>query len=365
MGVVCLTENDLRKMVQSTVSRVLCESADEVRGSMMAEKENEIGELVKYISQWYEQAKTGTPHKTGSFRLPGTGEDSGIAKVYEFIVPTSLSAKLGISDNFEIFIHIIDYTVPKQYLGYFGFNERETTGRSFGGPDFTKFNKTTIKFEQSLIDLVVPSINGELQLRGLYATLYHELNHAGTTLNISKKAFAKGYDDMIGKSLPDAANKRSRGECRHGKIQISLSPPNPATKFIHQFNYGPDYEKFRAANFLLYSLWETTELNALAEEMYGELQHANITEDQFEEFYKGSSLCHAIKQSRELLNNVMEADDDSSIWNYIGYMIHEKSRGRAKKRFAYWTSELIKKLYKKGMRIAKLYFDRHRKAPGM
>ena len=366
MNTIRLTENDLRMMVHSAVTRILRESADEVKGSIMAEKENEIEKLVNIILKWWENAKHGAPEDSGTFGINGVGDNIGNISVYSTIIPREYTVALGISDDFQMYVKVMSYTLPEEHLRHFGQSERSTQGASYGGDEFTKYSETTMKFKKSRIDLFVPAINGELQTRGLYSTLYHELNHAASTLNISRQAQDKGNTDLIGKNMMSAANKRSVGELRHAKFMSALNPPHPFAEFGNKIRFGSDYEKFRAANFILYGLWEITELNARAEGMYGELQHAKITKDQFEEFYQHSSLKYNIEQFRELLNTVMEADDKSQVWVYLGEMIHEKSPGRTKKRFASRTAELINKLYKKGMRVADLYFERHKpKAPGM
>lgn len=361
MKTIKLTENDIRMAVKNAVTRILCESADEVHSSIMAEKENEIEALVKDIEkQWKIVNSTQRPVNTGTFGLEGVGRNVGEVREYRFMVSSELTKPLGISDNFLMEVTVNNYILPEdQALQYFGHAERSTGGSSYGGDEFVRFNKSTLKFKKSRIDLSVPAINGELQLSGLYSTLYHELNHAASMLNISKKANEKNNKTLIGKNFFTAQNPRSATEFRHAHTAGALNP-SPGGEFIARMKFGRDYENFRAANFILYGLWEITELNARAEEIYGELQHANITEDQFETFYTNSSLCHNIQLFRELLNNIMNVPVESSLWEYIGHMIHEKTPGRTKKRFGLRTEELIKKLYKKGMRVAKLYFERHR-----
>jgi hypothetical protein len=152
-------------------------------------------------------------------------------------------------------------------------------------------------------------------------------------------------------------------------VQRALNP-DPMTDFISSLEYGPDKEKFRALNFLFYAVWETTERNARAEEMYGSLQALKATRANFREVYPQTVPYRNLKQYNELLDELKKVPDSSHIWEHAANVMNMKPSGNrhgrnpksysqnVKERFIKHTEELLNKLYRKAMKVAELYFQR-------
>ena len=378
MTIIKLTHNDLNEMVRRAVHSILSESVEEVMGSAMAEKEDVIQELVEYIEKKWEIIKTlgEKPTDIGSFSA-NDGSGSGKINHYIILIPDKLTEKLGIADKFDLNVAVNDFQVPQNMLSLFGPNERGTEGTTYHGKDnkgtfYGEFSKPTLKIKHSRIDLYVPAINGELQRDGLYSTLYHELNHNFTGLSIKLKK--NGKTDKRGKEIdvdtlnPVTMTKRAK-ESPHFTVQRALNP-DPMTDFITSMQYGPDKEYHRMVSFLFYAVWETTERNARAEEMYGSLQALKATRENFRDIYPQTTTYRNLEQYNELLNKLREVPDSSNIWLYAAEVMNMKNKSSrhknlgksfgeyAKKRFITHTEELLDKLYRKAMKVAELYFQR-------
>jgi hypothetical protein len=134
--------------------------------------------------------------------------------------------------------------------------------------------------------------------------------------------------------------------------------------------YGKYLEEFRALNFLLYGLWERTERNARAEATYGDLSALKATRETFKEDYKKTELYFQIGLFKELLEKVKSVPIGENLWIYASYLINMRPKGgkretsddfqkAVKDRFVSRTEELLDILYRKGMKVAELYFQRH------
>ena len=378
MPVIKLTHNDLSEMVRRTVHSVLSESVKEVMGSAMAEKDDVIQELVDYMeAEWAKIKASGqSPAGVGTFSAKeGTG--SGKINNYVILAPDEITEKLGIADKFNLNIGINDFQVPEKLLKLFGPSERSTEGTTYHGKDDTgtfygEFSKPTMRIKHSRIDLFVPAINGELQTGGLYSTIYHELNHSFTSLSIKLKK--NGKTDKNGNEIdvdtlnPVTMSKRAE-ESPHHTVQRALSP-DPMIDFLISMQYGPEKEYHRMINFLFYAVWETTERNARAEEMYGSLQALKATRENFRDIYPQTTTYRSLEQYNELLDKLRKVPDTSKIWSYAAEVMNMNSlssrhknlgksfREYVKRRFITHTEELLDKLYRKAMKVAELYFQR-------
>ena len=379
MNVIKLNRTDISEMVKRAVHSILSESVEEVMGSAMAEKEDVIQELVEYVEKEWEKIKaTGQkPVSTGTFSAKD-GSGSGVINSYVILAPDDLTKKLGLADRFDINIGINDYQAPKNLLKLFGYQQRGTEGTTYHGTDpqtgdfYGKFSKPTLKIEHSRIDLEVPAINGELQTNGLYSTLYHELNHNSTALSIKREKDGKkdknGNPIDVDRLNPVTTSQRA-SESPHFTVQRALHP-DPMIDFLTSLQYGPDKENFRLLNFLFYAVWETTERNARAEEMYGSLQGLNATRENFWDIYPQTTLYNNLKQYNEILDKLRNVSSSSNIWLHAANVMNMKSKDsrhrkspksfglNVKERFIKHTEELLDKMYRKGMKVAELYFQR-------
>ena len=378
MPVIKLTHNDLNEMIRRAVHSILSESVKEVMGSSMAEKDDVIQELVDYIeAEWAKIKASGqSPASVGSFSAKeGTG--SGKINNYIILAPDEITEKLGIAEEFELNIGVEDYQVAPSELNLFGPNERGTEGTTYHGKDdrghfFGEFSKPTMKIKRSRIDLYVPAINGELQTDGLYSTIYHELNHNFTSLSIKQQKLGKtdknGNEINVDILNPVSMTKRAK-ESPHFKVQRALRP-DPLLDFMTSFEYGPDKDFHRMINFLFYAVWETTERNARAEEMYGSLQALKAKREDFKTIYPQTTVYRNLILYNEMLDNLRNVPDSSKIWLYAADVMNMRPKGtrhkntaksfgqNVKERFIKHTEELLDKLYHKAMKVAELYFQR-------
>lgn len=386
MPVIKLTHNDLNEMIRRAVHSILSESVKEAMGSAMAEKDDVIQELVDYIeAEWEKIKETGKePDDTGRFSAKD-GSGSGRSSTYIILAPDDITEKLGIAKKFDLNIAIRDYQVSQKLLGLFGPHERASEGTTYYGKNrstgefYGKFSKPTMKIEHGRVDLEVPAINGELQTKGLYSVLYHELNHSFTTLSIKQKKSEK--TDGNGNPIDSHGNpvdvdvlntitmSRRAKEHPHFSVQNALHQ-DEIMDFMTSLQYGSDKEYYNILNFLFYAVWETTERNARAEEMYGNLQALNAKRSDFKAIYPQTSLYNNLEQYNEMLNTLDKVSAGSPIWEYAAQVMNMKeSNSRkgtnpnyffylVKKRFIKHTKELLDKLYRKGMKVAEYYFQR-------
>ena len=132
-------------------------------------------------------------------------------------------------------------------------------------------------------------------------------------------------------------------------------------------------------SFIFYSLWETTERNARAESIYGDLQALGATRENFREIYPKTELYRQIEELKGELNKFERVETPGSIWSFVGSVMGMNLRGKnawlnypavkryqeaVKNRFLDRSSELLDILYKKAMKVAELYFQRHEPQPG-
>ena len=262
-------------------------------------------------------------------------------------------------------VAILNYTVDQDRLSYFGNSERGTEGTSYGGEEFSKFSKTKMKVSLGRIDLHVPAVNGELQVKGLYSTLYHELNHNLSQLMVKIKNSEGKTDSEISKMNLMTQTRRAKAN-PHFTTQRELRP-DPLRGLLQSMMYGKYIEEYKALNFLLYALWERTERNARAEAIYGDLTALKTTRETFSADYKKTEVYHQIEQFKDLLSKVKSVPTGENLWEYAANTINMRPRGEkqsmgddfhkaVKERFISRTEQLIDILYRKAMKVAELYF---------
>ena len=363
-----LTNNDVNEMVRRAVHAVLNESVQEVMGSSMADKEDAIQDIVNYVKyEWARIQEEGV--KPSSVSQFGFNDEPGATgKVYTYIVliPNALSKKLGIADDFELNVGIENYVFDPKYLKYFGENERSTEGRSYnGGGKYDRFNKTTLKLNNGRIDLIVPAIMGELQTKDFHSTLYHELNHTFSTLQVKKKMSDLPDDELDNLNLSTMSSRV--GNHPHRLIQKGMNPDS-ITSFINSITYGKHTEEFKSLNYVFYAIWEQTERNARAEAIYGDLKELNASRNTFGQVYPQTSVARNIREIKKLLSKIEKVPEDSLVWDYAANIMNMNTRGKGKtdsfyrkvkERFLNRSEELLELMYKKAMKVAELYFQRN------
>ena len=370
MNVIKLNRTDISEMVKRAVNSLLSESVREEMGSIAADKEDVINEIVEYVvNEWERIRREGEePADKDTYNFKDDPSKGGEVWTYPLIVPEEITEKLGIAEEFQLNIAIRNYTVGQDRLSYFGNSERGVEGTSYGGEEYSKFKKAKMKVTLGRIDLYVPAINGELQVKGLYSTLYHELNHNLSQLMVKIKNSDGKTDSEISKVNLMTQTKRASAN-PHYMVQRELRP-DPLRGFLQTMSYGKYLEEFRALNFLLYGLWERTERNARAEAIYGDLSALKTTRETFKEDYKKTELCFQIAQFKELLEKVKAVPVGENFWQYAANAINMKPRGGkenmgddfhkvVKERFITRTEQLIDILYRKGMKVAELYLQKH------
>jgi hypothetical protein len=318
----------------------------------MAEKENEIKEIVDYISNWWEKRRKMPPD--GSNPVSAGTQEVGIVSFYEAWVAPEVVAKLGIAETHEMTFTIRDMKIDMGKYGHMvSFTDRATGGASYGSDEFMQYQRPSMKFLKSRIELTIPAFNGKLELQGLYSTLYHELNHNMTNLRINQKGF-------YGKSL--ANMNRDRSYDKHVNMMRALNP-EPWTEMGRMIMYGPEgTDKLRAMIFMVYGLWETTERNARAESLYGELYHMRSTQESFEEDFKKTDVYYNIQQFNEFIDLGETIPETSDIWREVGELVGGSDPKAIKRRFLNRSRELNKMLYQKAMKVAKYYFSKQKSA---
>ena len=370
MNIIRLSRKDLSEMIRRAVNSLLNESVSETMGSIVADKEDVIEEIVDYIrNKWEQIRKDGTPpYDKFEFNFKDDPDSGGEVWSYPVIVPEKITEKLGIAENFQLFVLINNFTIGEDKVGILGPADIGTEGSSYGGNDFDKFSKTTMKVKNGRIDLRVPAINGELKTGGLYSTLYHEFNHSFSNLSVKIKNSDGKTDDEISKINLLTQTKRANVN-PHFVTQKHLSQ-DPMANFVQQAFYGSHLKEFKQLNYILYSLWERTERNARAESIYGDLSHMKSTRETFKEDYKKTDVYYVIEHSKELLDGISAVPPDSNMWSYAAIAINMKPRGGkdqsgkaflkdVKERFISRTEELLDILYKKAMKVAEYYFQKH------
>ena len=374
MAVIRLGHRDIYNMVENTVRAVLSESVSETMGSAMAEKEDTIQEIVNFVKRTWLAININDikPDRADFFTFDDVPDYHGRVKIYSFSCPSDILADLDIAKNFELDIEIANYIFDEKYLKYMGANERGTEGGSVGGGKYGLFDRATLKMEYGRIYLTVPAINGQLQTKGLHSTLYHELNHSYTQVKIKRDKTYLPDDDMLHQlNLTNSNNRQSPHP--HNFIQSEMSP-DPVAQLVQSIRYGSDVEPYRAMNFIFYSIWERTELNARAEEMYGNLKALKATRQAFGEIYPQTSVYHNIQELKELLDTVRPVPPESRIWEHAAVVMNMNPRSKkgiadtrffkkVKERFISRSEELLDTLYKKAMKVAELYFQKHEPKP--
>jgi hypothetical protein len=346
------------------------ESVSEVMGSAMADKEGAIEDIVNYVKyKWAEIQENVKPIDTGEFGFNDEPGQGGKIDKYIVMIPSQLGEKLGLADEFDINVTIMNFKFDPKFLKYFGGNERGTEGISYnGGGIFNRFNKTTFRMMNGRIDLTVPALNGELQTKDLHATLYHELNHSFTGLELKKKMSALPDDELDQVNMTTMSQRK--GNHPHLRVQKEMSP-DFTRSFLNSITYGKYAEDHKAMNFIFYAIWEKTELNARAEAIYGDLKELHATRQNFKDLYPQTAVYRNIDELKTLLGNIKKVPSSSNIWDYAAETMNMKPRGKltnsfyekVKERFISRTEELLNTLYKKAMKVAELYFQRHEPKP--
>ena len=370
MNVIKLNRTDISEMVRRAVRSIVNESVSEVMGSAMADKEGAIEDIVNYVKyKWAEIQENVKPIDTGEFGFNDEPGQGGKIDKYIVMIPSQLGEKLGLADEFDINVTIMNFKFDPKFLKYFGGNERGTEGISYnGGGIFNRFNKTTFRMMNGRIDLTVPALNGELQTKDLHATLYHELNHSFTGLELKKKMSTLPDDELDQVNMTTMSQRK--GNHPHLRVQKEMSP-DFTRSFLNSITYGKYAEDHRAMNFIFYAIWEKTELNARAEAIYGDLKELHATRQNFKDLYPQTAVYRNIDELKTLLDNIKKVPSSSNIWDYAAETMNMKPRGKltnsfyekVKERFISRTEELLNTLYKKAMKVAELYFQRHEPKP--
>ena len=378
MPVIKLTQNDINEMVRRTVHSILSESVKEVQGSIMAEKEDVIQEIVDYVENaWEEIKRNGTkPVQEGQYMFDNKHgiKFSGIQRDYAVLIPQEITEKIGLAEDFQVNVGINDYAVPEGMDKYFGQAERSTEGASYGGPEFSKFIRTKKKTTKGRIDLYVPSVNGELQVQGFHSTLYHELNHSAGRLELQKKHQDLGDDELQNLNYFSATNRK--GPWAHRMTYHAMFPEkDPFTKLFGILGMQDD-QKFvklkKEMATMFYGLWEITERNARAEAIYGDLKAMGTTRESFREDYRKTDIYRQIQELNDSISHMEEVETPNELWNFAAEVMNMNARGKSnnsfaakkryqeavKQRFLKRSRELLENLYKKAMKVAALYFQR-------
>lgn len=351
MSVIKLNESDLRLMVASAIGRIL-ESTDERSGVIMSGKEDDIKGVVDYISEWWEHKNKLNPDSCQDIMLGS--ERVGKVFFYEGSVAPEVTSKLGIAEYYIIDFTIRDMEIDLgKYGSLIGFTERSTGGASYASENFMRYRQASMKFATGKVELTIPAFNGKLELQGLYSTLYHELNHGMTNLRISQRGFH-------GLSLADM--NRDRSDDKHINMMRALNP-DQWTQVRRLIQHGSDGEtKLREMVFLVYGLWETTERNARAESLYGELYYMKSTPESFAEDFKKTDVYHNIELFNQLIGDGETIPDDSGIWEEVGELVGGLDKKAIKRKFLKRSKELNDVLYQKAMKVAKYYFSKQKGA---
>lgn len=393
MPVIKLTYNDINEMVQQAVRSVLNESVKEVQGSIMAGKEDIVQEILDYIkNQWELKKENGeAPVSQGKYTYDdGKTVFTGRQDDYIILIPASLTKKLGIAESFDINIAVNDFEVPEDKLQYFDGLMRGSEGTSYGGPEYSQYIRSEKMVTKGRIDIYVPSINGELQTQGLASTMYHELNHGASRLSLQTK-HEDLPDDELNKMGFFSATRRAGNDNPHYVTSYEMSDQNdnPLAQLFGMFVSPQDKEVKewkKKISSVFYAIWETTERNARAEGLYGELTVLKPTRENFREVWQKTQLCQQIKGLNELINEFEQIPTDplsylSRVWHYAAGVMNMKRRGKnisprtnatrryydaIKERFLSRSREYLDILYKKAMKVAELYFQRREpeKQPG-
>lgn len=379
MSVIRITRDDLSEMIHRVIRSMLNETVDEVMGSIVAEKEDAITDTIKYIELiWnYIKKEDFEPDKIADFGM--FGQDTKVGKVYtyEIVLPNEITDKLGVAEDFTLKVTIKNYVFDvKGLIRYFGRSDRGTAGATYLSQK-ERFNKVKKIAKEREIELIVPAVDGELQVNGIYSTLYHELNHSFShTQTKIKKADQLDDDELESVNLMTMTRRRNNP---HFTTQRELNP-SPERILLQKTTYGPYSNLYMGLNYLFYGLWETTERNARAESIYGDLSAMKSTRESFvrNNEYKSTSAYEQIESFKELLRMLKDVPVDNPMWTYAARMMNMNPRGKnkeydsherkfleaVKKRFITRSEELIKILYKKSMKVAELYFQRQEEKPG-
>ena len=390
MAIIKLSHNDVNEMVSCVVRSVLNESINEVMGSVMADKDDVVEEIVQWVKDKWEKIKENDtePDDKGTFVYEN--KKTGVKfnaryKQYFLFLPDKIAKKLDLADKFEFNIAITDHIITKEQEKYFEAPERGTEGASYAQREYNEYVSSTGKRKLSRIDFQVPSINGELQLQGFYSTIYHELNHDASRLSIQRKHQETMSDEDLASMHFFSASRRS-GNPPHFKTSRVLNPPKDdiLDALGVWFGYADSPEQKRAKEemaFVFYAIWEITERNARAEGLYGDLQALNATREEFFQIYPKTELYRQIKELRDKLKYLEEVPTFGygvPVWKYAANVMNMNPRGKnkgvapshtqiqnyldaVKERFINRSEELLDKMYRKGMKVAELYFQRQEK----
>ena len=295
---------------------------------------------------------------------------------YVIFVPQIFTYDLGVANDFELTVQINNFLLNSQALSSFSYGDRTTEGQAHLGGMYSKFSRSSLRLKNGSMTLIVPAVNGELQVRGIYNALYHELNHIETSRQVKVKHQYLPDSELNDLSVISANRRTKSGErLTRFAVQDSMRQDNRYEGFLTQLEYGRYYEAFRTANFLFYALWEQTERNARVEGLYGDLKYFKATRENINEILPQTELYRDISSFKKYLEEIEEVptNDVNGIrfWAYVSNIIsmnmlstREKPGSnknffeQVKKRFVNRSRELIDEMYRKGMRIVELYFER-------
>lgn len=368
MSIIKLNRSDLAEVVKRTVRSVMNESVSEAMGSIMAGKEDVIREIVDYIKHEWEriQVDNDTPVDSGTFGQGDSETPVGTYATYEFTVPNKITRQLDIAEYFELKVTIENYIAPPNVAAKITQSDRFSGGVTYDGKAYGQYLKPKMRLFNGRIDLTVPAINDELQIQGLVSTLYHELNHSMTELMVKTKKRDQFDDEELNNASLFTMTRRRKESPHHTVARVMRT--DPINQWQQSITYGEYLMQFKSLNFLFYGLWETTERNARAEAIYGDLMALDSKRENFKTDYPKTELYYQINQFKRLLDDVSNVPSDSDIWLYASNVMNMKiTRARTgeaffeqvKRRFIKRTNQLIDVLYKRGMKVAEYYYQEH------
>ena len=377
MRVIRLTHNDISEMIRNAVHSLMNESVNEVMGSAMAEREDVIQEIVDYVVKEWEEIKANgtepTLHDTGTFDAGGT-KVSYPVEGYIILIPYKITKKIGTAKVFNLNVGIWNHLIPEKYLSYIDASYRSTDGTTHLDDEYLKYFPDEGKLDKSRVDFFVTAINSDLQVQSFYSTLYHELNHDDTKYRIKKRYNEKyPYAHQDGLDMASIFTMSKRGGDENPHIQTnSILHPDPVVEFLQDIMFNRKAKKIlKKIAFVFYALWETTERNARAEAIYGDLKYLNSDRKNFRLDYPKTELCRQISELKQLINEVESLTDLSpEIWENVA-SIMGMNKGRhnhnapdsnfykaVQKRFVKRSNELLEIMYRKGMKVAELFYQR-------
>lgn len=385
MKAVKLTQRDINEMIRRTVHSVLneggyapiMESMGEERGSIMAGREDIIQSIMNDIKEKWEEIKKNHAQPVDSGEVEYNDRERHISfkcrqDIYVLMAGTNEKANnLNVAKDFVFNVGVFDYVMPKDKEKLFDISQRAANGTTYGGGNYNKFSRNDDMVKHGRIDIEAVSVNGELQTRQLYSTIYHELNHIASHLEVQKKH--KYLDDgQIDKINLISATRRKIPA--HYIIARGLHP-DPATELIGNLFGDPVLpEAKKRMTYVFYSVWETTERNARAEALYGELKELNPKREDFKTVWPETELHRQLTELKGMVDYLKNVPASlRQLWDFAATAMNMQRRGKnnksthgaterfyaaVKERFIERSEAYLEEMFRKGMKVATLFFDR-------